>query len=57
MNEFAYEYNERHVFKEKEQTGAEIISAWLKDKIFLGMSFKELHREIQTHMPPHKEHN
>lgn len=48
MNEFAYEYNERQVFKEKEQTGAEIISAWFKDKIFLGMSFKEYMKTLYT---------
>lgn len=48
MNEFAYEYNERHVFKEKEETGAEIISNWFKDKIFLGMSFKEYMKTLYT---------
>ena len=48
MNEFAYEYNERHVYKEEEETGAEIISNWFKDKIFLGMSFKEYLKTLYT---------
>ena len=48
MNEFAYEYHEKHVFKDKELTGAEIISNWLKDKIFLGMSFKEYMKTLYT---------
>jgi len=51
MNEFAYEYNERHVYKDDEKeelTGAEIISTWLKDKIFLGMSFKEYMKTLYT---------
>ena len=51
MNEFAYEYKERHVFKDeeyKEETGAEIISNWLKDKIFLGMTFNEYMKTLYT---------
>ena len=29
-----------------EQTGAEIISSWLKDKIFLGMDFTEYFKNL-----------
>ncbi|MCE8422516.1 MAG: polysulfide reductase NrfD, partial [Candidatus Methanoperedens sp.] len=48
MNEYSNEYMESHVFLKNEQTGAEIISTWLKDKIFLGLPFKEYMKTLVT---------
>jgi Ni/Fe-hydrogenase subunit HybB-like protein len=48
MNEFGNESTERHVYPKNELTGAEIISYWLRDKIFLGLSFKEYMKTLIT---------
>ena len=48
MNEFGNESIERHVYPKNELTGAEIISYWLRDKIFLGLSFKEYMKTLIT---------
>src|SRR5574341_1574426 len=48
MNEFAGEYMEKHIYKEKEQTGAEIITYWIRDKLFMGLTFNEYIRSLIT---------
>ena len=48
MNEFGDESAERHVYPADEMTGAEIISNWFRDKIFLGLSFKEYMKTLIT---------
>lgn len=48
MNEFGNETAERHVYHKDELTGAEIISHWFRDKIFLGMTFKEYLATLNT---------
>ncbi|PWB52145.1 MAG: hypothetical protein C3F06_09000 [Candidatus Methanoperedenaceae archaeon] len=48
MNEFGDESAERHVYPADELTGAEIISNWFRDKIFLGLSFKEYMKTLIT---------
>lgn len=48
MNEFGNEYEERHVYPRNELTGAEIISSWLRDRIFLGLTFKEYVKTLIT---------
>ncbi len=48
MNEFGDESVERHVYPTDELTGAEIISNWFRDKIFLGLSFKEYMKTLIT---------
>ena len=48
MNEFGDETAERHVYPTNEMTGAEIISNWFRDKIFLGLSFNEYMKTLIT---------
>ncbi len=48
MNEFGTEYEERHVFPKNELTGSEMISSWLREKIFLGLSFREYVKTLIT---------
>lgn len=48
MNEFGNETVERHVYPANELTGAEIISNWFREKIFLGLSFKEYMKTLIT---------
>ena len=48
MNEFGNETVERHVYPTNELTGAEIISNWFREKIFLGLSFKEYMKTLIT---------
>ncbi|VVB56253.1 Polysulphide reductase, NrfD [uncultured archaeon] len=48
MNEFGNETVERHVYPKNELTGAEIISNWFREKIFLGLSFKEYMKTLIT---------
>ncbi|MFZ3169351.1 MAG: NrfD/PsrC family molybdoenzyme membrane anchor subunit [Candidatus Methanoperedens sp.] len=48
MNEFGNETVERHVYPTNELTGAEIISNWFREKIFLGLSFKEYMETLIT---------
>jgi len=48
MNEYANDHREIHVFPKNEPTGAEIISEWLKEKIFLGLTFKEYLKTLVT---------
>ncbi len=48
MNEFAGEYMEKHIYKEKEQTGAEIITYWIRDKLFMGLTFNEYIKSLIT---------
>ncbi len=48
MNEFSYEYGDRHVYPMDERTGSEIISHWIRDKIFLGLTFKEYVKTLVT---------
>jgi Ni/Fe-hydrogenase subunit HybB-like protein len=48
MNEFANEYMEKRIFREREKTGAEIITFWIKDKLFMGLSFEEYIKSLIT---------
>ncbi|VVB86011.1 Polysulphide reductase, NrfD [uncultured archaeon] len=48
MNEFAGEYTEKHIYQEKEQTGSEIITYWIRDKLFMGLTFKEYFKSLIT---------
>ena len=57
MNEYATENVEKHMHKDrefkeiypdKEQTGAEIISNWLSDKLFMGLTVKEYVKTLIT---------
>jgi Ni/Fe-hydrogenase subunit HybB-like protein len=48
MNEFGNETVERHVYPKNELTGAEIISNWFREKIFLGLSFNEYIKTLNT---------
>lgn len=47
MNEFAYEHEERSYFAE-EKEDSNSISFWIKDKIFLGLPFKEYMKTLIT---------
>ena len=48
MNEYASEYVEKHIHKEDEPTGSEIISNWIRKEIFLGLTFKEYLKTLIT---------
>jgi Ni/Fe-hydrogenase subunit HybB-like protein len=47
MNEFANEYTEKRIYRE-EKTGAEIITFWIRDKLFMGLSFEEYIKSLIT---------
>jgi len=47
MNEYAGEYAEKQIHH-KEQTGAEIITYWIRDKLFLGLTLKEYLKTLIT---------
>lgn len=44
MNEFA----NKQIYNKKEETGSEILSSWIKEKLFLGLTFKEYVRTLIT---------
>jgi Ni/Fe-hydrogenase subunit HybB-like protein len=46
MNE--YGNAEKIVYKQREQTGAEIITFWMRDKLFMGLTFKEYFKTLIT---------
>ncbi len=48
MNEYASEYVEKHIHKEDELTGSEIISHWITKELFLGLTFKEYLKTLIT---------
>ncbi len=46
MNEYAS--GERYVFPKREETGSEIITFWIRDKLFMGLPFKEYVKTLIT---------
>lgn len=48
MNEYVNPKDIKEVSIPREKTGAEIISYWLRDKLFLGMTFKEYFKTLIT---------
>ncbi len=48
MNEFAYEHEDRHAYPVEEKTGSELISFWLRDKIFMGLPFSKYIKTLIT---------
>lgn len=42
------EYANKQIYDKKEETGSEILSSWIKEKLFLGLTFKEYVRTLIT---------